>query len=168
MDIVSHGLWGGIAVGRESKRRYWQAFGFGVAPDLLSFGLFTVGDALGFVSGPDWGHGRPDPTAIPLFVHQMYNITHSLVVFAAVFGVVWLVRKRPFLPMIAWCLHILLDIPTHSSAFFPTPFLWPVSDLTFQGISWGQPIIFFPNVALLVIAYGVWWMRRGRAKAPAA
>ncbi len=38
MDIISHGLWGGITVGRKSGRSFWTAFCFGVAPDLFAFG----------------------------------------------------------------------------------------------------------------------------------
>ena len=38
MDIISHGLWGGITVGRRSGRSFWTAFCFGVAPDLFAFG----------------------------------------------------------------------------------------------------------------------------------
>jgi membrane-bound metal-dependent hydrolase YbcI (DUF457 family) len=55
--------------------------------------------------------------------------------------------------MLAWPLHILVDIPTHSSQFFPTPFLWPVSDFYINGVSWGQPIIFIPNAILIVCLY---------------
>lgn len=170
MDIVSHGLWGGVAFGRSGRRAYWQAFGIGVSPDLLSFGLLAAADTIGMVSGPDWGAGRPDPALIPAFVHSAYDLTHSLVVFAAVYGLIWFVRRKHYLPLLAWPLHILVDMPTHSSEFFPTPFLWPVSDFTVPGISWGQPIIFFPNLALLAVAYAAWLVARRRNKAgpPAA
>ncbi len=160
MDILSHGLWGGIAFGRKSKILYWLAFGFGVFPDLLSFGIYTMADILGIVSGPEWGNGLPDPRIIPDFVYTLYHFTHSLVIFAVLFVLVWFLLKKLFLPMFAWCLHILVDIPTHSAEFFPTPFLWPVSDFTVSGISWGQPIIFYPNIILLVVCYLVWWVYR--------
>jgi hypothetical protein len=39
MDILSHGLYGGVAFGRESRKKYLIAFLFGVGPDLLSFGV---------------------------------------------------------------------------------------------------------------------------------
>lgn len=90
----------------------------------------------------------------------MYDLTHSLVTFTLVFGAVWWWRRRPFLPLAAWGLHILVDMPTHDSSFFPTPFLWPISDYTVPGISWGQPMIFFPNLALLAAAYLWWWLSR--------
>jgi membrane-bound metal-dependent hydrolase YbcI (DUF457 family) len=158
MDVISHGLWGGIAFGRKSKKLYWLAFVFGLMPDALSFGIFTVASFLGFVSGPDWEGGLPDPSIIPQFVHTLYNITHSLLIFAFVFGLVYLIIKKPFLPLLAWGLHILVDIPTHSYAFFPTPFLWPVSSFMVNGINWGQPIIFYPDIILLAGCYLLWWI----------
>ena len=167
MDVLSHGLWGGIALGRKSRKDFWWAFGCGVAPDLLSFGVFSAMTILGLASGPDWSAGPPPKSAIPTYVHSLYDLTHSLVVFAVVFFGVWLVRKKPFLPLLAWALHIAMDIPTHSTAFFPTPFLWPFFDnIRFNGIPWSHPLIFFPNVALLVALYA-WFLatkRRGKAK----
>lgn len=153
MDVISHGLWGGILVGRKNKKEFLTAFAFGVGPDVLSFGIFTAMTVLGLASGPDWSGGPPDPRLIPQYVHMLYNITHSLLVFLFVFVLVWAFRKRPFLPMLAWAFHILLDIPTHSTDFFATPFLWPISEYRINGIPWGHPYIFFPNLILLVGFY---------------
>jgi hypothetical protein len=36
MDVISHGLWGGVAFGRKNKKYFWWSFGFGIMPDLLS------------------------------------------------------------------------------------------------------------------------------------
>jgi hypothetical protein len=164
MDTLSHGLYGGIAFGRKSKVSYWKAFFFGIMPDIFSFGIFTASTVLGLVSGPDWNAGPPDPSSVPQYVHSLYDVTHSLVVVAVVFGIVWWVRKKPMMELLAWPLHILVDMPTHSSAFFPTPFLWPVSDFTINGISWGTPWIFIPNVILIVVLYLVWYVRTRRRK----
>lgn len=164
MDIISHGLYGGIAFGRKARISYWKAFFFGVVPDLASFGVLTAFSVLGLVSGPDWGSGPPDPNSIPRYVHHLYDATHSLVVAFSIFGIVWWVLKRPFVEMLAWPLHILVDMPTHSSAFFPTPFLWPFSSYTIDGISWSNPYIFFPNVIFLAVLYGVWFMRKRKGR----
>jgi hypothetical protein len=160
MDIISHGLYGGVAFGRKSKLSYWKAFLFGVLPDLSSFGIFTMFTVLGLASGPDWSSGPPDPSVIPTYVHHLYDMSHSLVVALLVFGIVWWIKKTPMLELLAWPLHILVDIPTHSSAFFPTPFLWPLSDFTINGISWGTPYIFFPNLIVLAGLYGAWYYKR--------
>lgn len=153
MDIISHGLWGSLGFGRRSRKSFGLAFFFGISPDLFSFGIFTASIWLGLVSGPDWSNGPPDPLLIPQYVHSFYNVTHSLIIFSVVFGLVWLIRKKPLYELAAWGLHILVDIPTHSDKFFPTPFLWPFSDLYMNGISWSHPVIFIPNVTLLIALY---------------
>ncbi len=160
MDIISHGLYGGVAFGRKSRISYLKAFLFGIAPDLLSFGIFTVVTVLGFAASPDWRDGPPDPSAIPQYVHQLYDMTHSLVVALGAFGLVWFFLTKPVYEMLAWPLHILVDMPTHSHAFFPTPFLWPLSDFTIDGIPWSNPYIFIPNVILISGLYMWWYLAR--------
>jgi len=163
MDIVSHGLYGGVAFGRKNRTSFWLSFFFGIAPDLFSFGLFTIGTWVGLFEHPDWSSGRhPDPSAIPTFVHMLYDTTHSFVIFAFVFGLIWFLRKKPLYELLAWPLHILVDIPTHSAAFFPTPFLWPLSDYTVDGYPWSRPEIFIPNVLLILFLYAWWYRSRSR------
>ena len=151
MDIISHGLWGGIAFGRKNRRKYWTSFLIGIAPDVLSFGVLFF-SLIFFGEGPRF-NGPPDPAIIPSYIDALYNVTHSLVIFAIVFFVIWLIIKKPFIPLFAWAFHILLDIFTHSFQFYPTPFLWPISDFKLDAVSWGHPLIFFPNVVLLLIIY---------------
>lgn len=160
MDIVSHGLWGGIAFGRNSIRSYLLAFLFGLAPDLLSFGIFFMAVFLGRADHPPWGEGHPPPEQIPGYIHQLYNISHSLIIFALLFFVLWFFTRRPVWESLAWGLHIIMDIFTHSYQFFPTPFLWPVSDLKFNGYNWSAPEIFFPNIAMLFTLYLWFFLRR--------
>jgi len=167
MDIVSHGLWGGIALGRASRRSFWTAFLIGTAPDLFSFGLVfangLLAHGLDFLNG--LGH-PPDPSLIPTYVHTLYNATHSLVVFVAVFVLVWIVRRKPFMELGAWGLHIAVDIFTHSEAFFPTPFLWPLSEARVNGVPWSDPLIFFPNVLLLVALYAWYFLWKRKPVSP--
>ncbi len=164
MDIISHGLWGGLAFGRRRRRDYWIAFFIGLAPDLFSFGLLTAATILGLSPSPDWRGGTPSPDAIPAYVHVLYNYTHSLIIFAVAFGLIWLIRRKPYLPLLAWGLHIGMDIFKHSRGFFPTPFLWPLSSFTINGTPWSNPWIFFPNWIALIIGYVVWYLRRKRRK----
>lgn len=163
---MSHGLYGGVLVGRRSRKSFWTAFFFGVAPDLFSFGIFTASIWLGMASGPDWGGGPPDPALIPEYVSSFYNVTHSFFVFAAAFLLVWAFRKKPMWEMFGWFFHILLDIFTHSERFFPTPFLWPISNFHVNGHSWGTPEIFIPNLIALAALYGYWWTQKKRKTAP--
>lgn len=153
MDIISHGLWGSLAFGRKNKKSFWLAFFFGVAPDLFSFGPFFISTFLGLAKRPNFGSEPPDPSSIPSYVHSLYNVTHSIIIFSLAFTLVWILLKKPLWEMLAWGLHILMDIFTHSYKFFPTPFLWPISGFKFNGWHWASPYIFFPDVALLAILY---------------
>jgi hypothetical protein len=164
MDILSHGLWGGITLGRSSRKSFWTAFLFGMAPDFFSFGLFFASGVLLHCMEFFRGMGHPpDAALIPAYVYTLYNLTHSLLVFAAVFGLVWLLRGRPLPEMGAWGLHLAMDIFTHSEAFFPTPFLWPVSNTHFDGLPWADPLIYVPNVLLLAVLYAWFFLRRRKA-----
>lgn len=129
MDVLSHGLWGSIAFGRKNKMEFWCAFLFGVMPDLLSFGIFTLATLSGINPKVDWSAGPPPMEFIPQYVGTLYNITHSLVVFLFAFILVYLINKKPIWVMGAWGIHIVIDIFTHSLEFFPTPFLWPINGL---------------------------------------
>lgn len=121
MDIISHGLWGSLAFGRTNKLQFLLAFLIGIAPDLFSFGLYSLLIWLGVERGVSWSGGPPPVSAIPEYVAVLYNLTHSLIIFLAVFGLVYLFTRRPIVILLAWPLHILVDIFTHSLEFFPTP-----------------------------------------------
>lgn len=162
MDIVSHGLWGGIAFGRKNRNSYWLAFAIGVAPDLFSFGILWIAATLGLSPRPDFSHGPPPESMIPTYVHVLYPVTHSLVVFLAVFFVAWMFWKHPIWELGAWGLHVIMDVPTHSAAFFPTPVFWPLIDWKFSGWPWMTPGILIPNVVMLVFIYGAWFLSRVR------
>jgi hypothetical protein len=161
MDIFSHGLWGGIAFGRKKRSFFLLGVLFGMLPDLLSFGVHTAAIFLGFCPPVDWSKGHhPTMGDIPFFVHILYDISHSLVIFIIIFAMIWFIRKKPFIPFLAYGFAVALDIPTHSLRFFATPFLWPLSNYRFDGISWGHPFIFIPNVIFLVTAYIMWYFRK--------
>jgi hypothetical protein len=160
MDIISHGLRWWIAVWRKNKKQFFWAFLFGILPDLLSFGFFTVIVFLGFVSAPDrWTHH--DMSQIPQYVTVTYNVMHSLVTRTVAFGVVQLIRPaKAGMVMLAWLFHIVLDIFTHSRAFFPTQFLRPFSSITFNGISRWTWYIRRPDIALLIIIYSIYFWKK--------
>jgi hypothetical protein len=104
--------------------------------------------------------------------NTLYHLSHSLIIFAGIFLLVWAIRRyrlkiRQTLPiggslqktgghfweMTGWMLHILIDIPTHTRRVYPTPFLWPLSDFTIDGISWGRPWFLALNYASLLIVF---------------
>ena len=154
MDTLAHGLWGGAAFGQGKESPWKWAFWLGMAPDLFSFGPFFlthIGDI-----GERWSKhrfGPPDPLSIPSYVYHAYDVTHSLVIWSALFVVTWKVSGRPFWPLAAWALHILCDIPTHSTRFFPTPYLWPFQTPFVNGMRWARMSFMLTNYSLLTLTY---------------
>ena len=147
MDIFAHGLWSYAVF--HNKKYVWLATLFGVLPDLLSFGILFM---MNLFTG-NFHRGPPPLHTLPKWLFAAYNLTHSLVLFLVVFLIVLLITKNFYWPMLAWAIHILIDIPTHSTRFFPTPFLWPISNYAFNGISWATPWFMLLNYGSLVIVF---------------
>lgn len=146
MDFVAHALWS-FALFCRTKDKWLAAF-FGVLPDFLSFGPHFAASALN-----GFEFGKPELSSIPEYVFIAYNVTHSLVIFAIVLGLVYLFTKKIFLPLFAWALHILIDIPTHTTDFFPTPYLWPLPTPYINGFSWGNKYFMLLNYTALILVY---------------
>ncbi len=107
----------------------------------------------------------------------LYHISHSFIIFFALFFLTWIIcwykftRKQkseintlenahhqkshytPYWEMTGWFIHIITDIPTHSSIFYPTLFLCPLSDWCFNGTSWGNMQFIITNYASLLIVF---------------
>ena len=167
MDILAHGLWGGAGFYPQGTKRFGQAFLVGIAPDLVSFGLFHL-------SRPEWIKMRlageisgPPPLAmIPYYVFHAYNLSHSLIIWAGVFGLIWFLARKPPWVLLAWGLHVVSDIPTHDSGYFPTPYLWPLPTPLVEGISWSQPWFMASNyTALLAVYLGIFFCVRSKDSA---
>ena len=100
MDTLAHGLWGGAVFGQKKDSPWKWAFWLGMMPDLLSFGPFFL-THMGDI-GERWAHhqfGPPDHRMIPAYVYHAYNVTHSLVVWAVLFALVWYWRGKIFWPL---------------------------------------------------------------------
>jgi len=161
VDIISHGLYGWALFGTKNKKQFRLATGFGVLPDLLAFGLPSAIAIIALISGNITTLGAPWHTQ-PAYVYAIYNVTHSLITWAVVFWVLRLIYKKPVKASFARLLHILIDIPTHSLAFFATPFLWPISSYRFNGIHRNSLIIFIPNIIILAIIYTIYFRKKRR------
>lgn len=156
MDVVAHGLWGAMAFYPQGRKKFFGSLLIGMAPDLLSFGVFHVTHPrwislrlAGEISGP------PPVSILPPYVFYAYDVTHSLVVWAVVFLGLWAAGKYRWWVLWPWVLHVLCDIPTHSTSYFPTPFLWPFATPFVNGISWNTPWFLGVNYACLIAAYAV-------------
>lgn len=174
MDIFAHTLWANalfhLKYAHQRRMRYLAAF-FGVVPDFIGFAPLFIyllfSGNLFEVRGPSF----PVYNWTANFAEQAYNFTHSLVIWAAMFGLVLLIgnvvrylknKKDPlrplfrfwfFWPLLAWPLHILIDFPTHPD-FYNTPIFYPLSGFRFTGgVSWGHPTFMAINYSLLVLVY---------------
>ncbi|MBI2652973.1 hypothetical protein HYX00_05905 [Candidatus Woesearchaeota archaeon] len=147
MDIFAHGLWSYAVF--HKKKYVWLATLFGILPDILSFGIIFI---INLING-NFHRGPPPINTLPKWLFAAYNMTHSFVVFIVVFLVIYLITKKWFWPLTAWGIHVLIDIPTHSFRFFPTPFLWPLSSYKFDGISWAIPWFMILNYGSLMIVF---------------
>lgn len=177
MDILSHGLWaaaGGKALsnrpstgsGNNRLNLKWSFF-WGMFPDLFAFTVPVIwmlfNAAMGTLPQGGWpGRNEFEPSAhdgLPVMrlATTLYQYSHSIIVFAIVATVLLFycsrAGKRTPLEMLGWPLHILMDIPTHSYRFFPTPVFWPISQWKFDGFSWAHPVFMAVNYGLLVVVF---------------
>jgi hypothetical protein len=147
MDIFAHFLWS-VAIFWNQRHRLYAGL-LGILPDLLSFGLLFVAE-LGHITG----NGPPPLHTLPTWLFVMYNITHSFVVWIVLFVAVWLIMRKFPLILLAWGIHIISDVFTHSPEYFPTPVVWPVSDWKYlYGVSWGAPTFMIINYSALAVVY---------------
>lgn len=152
MDGLAHLLWTFALIRiantkMKKKLNIWITMFFGAFPDILAFGipliLFIASFAFKGINVFD---------ILPQ-VRMLYNVGHSLFAFLAAFLIISLVLRRPVLELCSWGVHILIDIPTHSFKFYPTPFLWPFSAYRFNGISWSDPRFLIFNYVALAVVY---------------
>jgi len=107
----------------------------GIGPDTAFFVTYPAWVAArGNLKQALTTHNWPDP---PPWIVTLHRAFHSMPVALAAAVIIWAVRGRwPGRVLLAWMLHILVDIPTHSKASWGPQFLWPLSGLTVDGISW--------------------------------
>jgi len=178
MDIFAHAFWavtaGKIAVVKNRKSlNSWLMAWWGIFPDLFAFTIPFVwliykltfgGESLSDLPRPD----EMSPATEQVWVFQLasflYNISHSLIVFVLAFAITFYVLKKPRWEIISWLIHIIIDIPTHSYQFYPTPFLWPVSSWKFDGVSWDRPWFMAVNFLAIVITYFLVFRKKKRTR----
>lgn len=154
MDIISHALWTNLIFKEMPIEQRSIAVGLGVMPDVISFSFV----ASKHFFRKTMHYTDPPKSVMPKHVFKLYNITHSLVIWLGIFmtlkifGLDWLA-----LAYCGWGLHILMDIFTHTSSFFPTPILWPFSKFHFSGINWSNKWFMLFNYAVLLFLYLVFY-----------
>ena len=173
MDTLSHTAWGYATLRWRGPKEGWLGALAGAGPDLLYFIPSRIEQVVergwsALTVGRDpaiWrSDGPPMPPELVEAYHRYYVYTHSLVILALVLLVFLLFRRR------SWCwfvvpygLHILMDLPTHER--YLTPIFYPLSRWSFEGISWTDPRIFWPNLVALILVYAWIWFRTMRRSA---
>jgi len=168
MEILAHTLWttaGVIKVNNTIKKKgkmfklniFWTAF-WGIFPDLFAFSIPFVISFYKVISGQQqFGSFSTRHQVADGFnlSHTLYQYSHSLVIFAIVFLILWAILRRPPWVVLGWAFHILIDIPSHAMAFFPTPFLFPISEYRFPyGVAWSTLWFMIVNYSALALVWG--------------
>ena len=148
MDIFAHALWT-YALFRIFNKKKHAISGaiFGVLPDLVAFVPFFF---YMFFNNIQF---QKDYSIFPGYTLIAYNITHSFIIFLVTLIVIYIILRKIAWPVLGWGLHIVIDIPSHTTDFFTTPFLWPISNLTISGISWSNKYFMIINYSLIVLIY---------------
>lgn len=147
MDYFSHGLWSYIFFHRIKKPIY--AVLFGLMPDTFSWVIYAIYNIL---TGSFFG--KPNLDLIPDWAFTLYGISHSLIIWSVIILALFIVLRKVPLYVFAAPISIIMDVPTHSREFLPTPFLWPVSNWHFPGFSWGQGWFLLINYAFIFSLLG--------------
>jgi hypothetical protein len=157
MDVISHALWSNLMFKEARTPEQLLAIALGTAPDLLAFAPMMAVQAIKKQRKQwkkvDENNYKEIAASIPNWVYRVYDITHSIPVWIVGFLTWWYLAGSIPWPAFAWLVHILVDIPTHTIDFFPTPFLWPLSKYRFGGISWGERWFMRTNYAALGVMY---------------
>lgn len=168
MDILAHILWttavarkGNIEGEKKGKKFkisvFWTAF-FGIFPDLFAFTIPFIFSFYKVIIGEQiFGSFEKRHQIADGFnlAPTLYQYSHSIVIWLLVFLILWLIFRRPRFELLGWLLHILIDIPSHSALFFPTPFLFPIFTYVFPyGVAWGNKWFMITNYTALVLVWG--------------
>jgi len=144
MDYFAHGFWSYIFF--HYLKRPYLAVLFGLLPDTLSWGIYLFYNL--FNGGLKFN--QPDLHVIPDWVFTLYGISHSLFLAGIIILIIYLIMRKVPPYIYAWPIAILMDIPTHSREFLPTPFLWPLSNWYFPGFSWGNYTFMIIDYVLII------------------
>ena len=129
----------------------WALFGEGTGHALQAYALATP------------GHEPAMPGWAVLASHHLHCTMHSAMVAGGITLASWLLLRSVWFPLWGWWSHILIDVPTHSADFYPTPVLYPLSERSFDGIAWNTPWFIVVNYVGIALAWGyIVWSRQER------
>lgn len=121
-----------------------------VSPDPAVVAAGLAADIPFYLTYPAWlirqgrlvdAFRRNNWPAAPAWMVTLHHLFHSLPLVMLVAGIIRLVSGHWPVGAVAWGLHILIDLPTHSRRHWAPQFLWPLSTVTVDGISWPDLVI---------------------------
>lgn len=175
MDVVAHGLWAAVMCRWRGRRQpiargttRWT-IGLAVAPDLVQLTPIVTAALItpqGWSAMRAYFHALPGyqpvlPPQVEFIAHHLHCGLHSALVAAVVTLLSWMFLRRFWWPLLGWWMHIVIDVLTHSSDFYPSPVLYPISERGFDGWAWNDPWQLTLNYGLIVI---FWFIARSQAK----
>ena len=176
MDILAHGLWAGIGSAATARRWRWPRRGIAA-----SMALAVLPDTVHMLPIVAWAPFGPDgiaavwayatalpgqepamPALVHLLAHHLHCVFHSAIVAGLCSLLVWRLWPAAWLPLLGWWSHVVIDVFSHSSDFYPSPVLYPITQRGFDGLAWNTPGFQLLNyLALAAAALWLWRSRRG-------
>ncbi len=149
MDFFSHLAWTYLLLFR-GRPDLLQALFFGVFPDVIFVGAAIVFSINLFARTRQISRQKLFP-----LVKKAYQIGHSLITVAVFVVIASFLNGAFYFPVLAWVLHILLDLYTHrGSPAEPQMPLYPLTKPSIKGfIWWRNPYFMAANWALIAIVY---------------
>ena len=167
MDMAAHALWVAAGVTWVGRHRpigtpvKALAIGMAVVPDLLQAVpvlLWALFAGKGITSVAEFAVAGPGaqttlPPLVGAWSHHLHCILHSapIALFVSTTTLFWRPALWPILA--AWWSHIVIDVLTHSTDFYPVPVLYPFTMAGFDGIPWNTPWFMALNYVALAAAW---------------
>lgn len=173
MDILAHGLWAGAGLKATARsititRRtaLWTValsvipdFGHALPVAIWSLIAGTPGLFLDYALATP-GSEPTTPEAVALWSHHLHCILHSGLVAAVVTLAIALLARCFWLPLAGWWSHIVIDVFTHSSNYYPVPIFYPLSYWGYDGLAWNSPPFMIANYLALAVVWALLLRRR--------
>jgi len=179
MEIFSHGLWTNLVFKNLPEKQRYLTVLFSMLPDLITFCFivpkhyyqrFKENKDVKFTTKKLYNkvknHNGVPEEKISKSVYLLYNITHSIFVWAIIFGLFKLFGWDWWATVLyGWATHIVFDIFTHTADFlnpdkksvFSTYIFWPFSRFHFPGFKWSNKWFLLTNYVILAILYYIYY-----------